>query len=484
MTPKRHQETRKLRSRWLVCAGLLVSLAATGCSGPDETMGDPQEPPGMPDLEDPPGVKMPPADDPPSCTDCAEAKYPDLAAFFERSLHRTCSPNFGVCHSSRQQPDISTLAGFVGAINQRCNGLRDDPTTIDNLCEPPGDVLRITNGSTPFESPIAATALVPAGATLATATQLVLTLRHTAAERFPPSSTLALVRRTQGLPDLVLALPGSVLSGALDLGKREVVLSAPLLRAQLPLTGTRLSWLSFFVPEKYVPGSSLAVVLADPNQDGVYGAELGGLQIKPGDPARSYLFLRLLAPLEAPGMLTNTQPKAPTLESQMPLANFDYWDLRNAAYAMYCWIKGLSPTGENALAPIDYRRCGALPPELVPRPQGGEAETWSAIHSKILRPQCATVGCHDAQTRAAALDLSDLQKAHVALWNQPSTQNRDPAVRLISPQNPDQSYLVQKLRGTTDPRLGARMPLGRELPDRARAIDALVTWINQGARNN
>lgn len=439
-----------------------------------------------------PGAETPPlagdlktdpaAPDAPTCSDCAEAKFPDVAALFERSLHRTCSPNFGVCHNSRQQPDLSTLAGFLGAIGQRCNGLRDDPATIDNLCEPPGDLLRIANGSATFEAAIGRVELVPEGATAATATQLRLTLQQAAPERFPPSSILTLVRRSDGLPPLSLALPAGVLATALELGKAQLTLSATPLRSQLPLPATRLSWLGFFWPEKYTPGSPQQVVLADPNRDGVYGAELGGLQIKPGAPQRSYLLLRMVAPMAAPGPLTNTMPKAPLLESQMPLANFDYWDLRNATYALYCWVKGLSPRGDNALRPIDYRGCGALPAELTPQPQGGEATTFSAIYSTILRPQCATVGCHDTQSKAAGLDLSELARAHVALWNQPSTQSRE--LRLVHPQSPEQSYLVHKLRGTAAAPFGARMPLGRELPDRERAIAAIATWISQGARNN
>jgi hypothetical protein len=260
-------------------------------------------------------------------------------------------------------------------------------------------------------------------------------------------------------------------------------MAAPL-RTPLPVGGTRTTWLNFFAPEKYVPGNPQQVITADPNRDGVHGAELNGLMIKPGAPERSYLLLRMIMPMEAPGLLTNQSPKAPLLESQMPLANFDYWDLRNATYGLYCWIKGLTPSGDNALARIDYKGCGPLPAALTPREQGGEAQTWTAIYSKIIRPQCATAGCHDTGSKAAGLDLSELARAHAALWNQPSSQNKTPEVRLIYPQNPEQSYLVQKLKGTAPAPFDSRMPLGRELPDRTRAIDSIVTWINQGARNN
>lgn len=474
--------TRPRTARTTVAALALGLALGAGCSGADDAM-PPDDPMGMmPDLSDPTG--KPGTDDPVTCTDCAEAKFPDVTAFFERSLHRTCSPNFGVCHNSRQQPDISTLAGFVAAINQRCNGLRDDLSTVDNLCEPPGDSLRITNGSSTYEAAIGQIDLLPANVPLASVTTLVLKFKQPVTERFPPSSTVTLVRSTDGLPPLTLALPANVMMSAIELGKREVTLMAATLRTPLPVGGSRTTWLSFFAPEKYMPGNPQQVITADPNRDGVHGAELDGLMIKPGAPERSYLLLRMIMPMEAPGMLTNQSPKAPLLESQMPLANFDYWDLRNATYGLYCWIKGLTPSGDNALARIDYKSCGPLPAALTPHEQGGEAQTWTAIYSKIIRPQCATVGCHDTGSKAAGLDLSELNRAHAALWNQPSSQNKDPEIRLIYPQNPEQSHLVQKLKGTAPAPFDSRMPLGRELPDRMRAIDSLVTWINQGARNN
>lgn len=51
----------------------------------------------------------------------------------------------------------------------------------------------------------------------------------------------------------------------------------------------------------------------------------------------------------------------------------------------------------------------------------------------------------------------------------------------VTPGDPDNSYLVMKLRG--DSRAGSRMPLGRT-PLSNDVINLIVTWINEGAQNN
>src|SRR5438552_2904218 len=120
----------------------------------------------------------------------------------------------------------------------------------------------------------------------------------------------------------------------------------------------------FLSPTVYSQADSGQVQLGDPNGDGVFGAELNGATIKPGNPLRSYLFLRVMAPLPMGSGQTMTNVAAPaSSEAQMPIANYQYWDIDNAVVALYCWIKGLQADGLNAAASIDYAGCdlSALP---------------------------------------------------------------------------------------------------------------------------
>lgn len=460
---------RHLTAAGALSAPLLCLLLACG----EGSAGPPGAPPAPSPEKEKEGMEMGPR------ADSARAKYPDFPALFDRSLQRTCSPNFGVCHRSRQYPDMSTAASFVAAIGQRCNQLRDEPTTVDNICEPAGDELQLAAGGVTYRGHIGAVSVLPPDATLLTATHVVLRLREPLPTAYVATAAAALVRTTPGLGELLMNLPANIVADAQQ-GEATVILTAAPLRSAT-VAGVR--WTDFLLPPKYIPGSMAQVHLGDPNGDGVFGAALGGQEIKPGDPRGSYLYLRSIAPLAAPSMISNTKPPAPMIESQMPLANYDYWDIEPAIEALYCWIKGLRPDGGNALGKIDYDACGELPEDLRPRHQGGEASTWSGIWANILQPSCATSGCHDKGTRAGELDLGDVQGAWTALWNRPPAQRvADPEVKLVYPFNPDASYLMQKLKGTAA--AGARMPLGRELPQRDKAIEAIVTWINQGARNN
>lgn len=105
--------------------------------------------------------------------------------------------------------------------------------------------------------------------------------------------------------------------------------------------------------------------------------------------------------------------------------------------------------------------------------------TFAAIQSEVLTPSCAGSNCHDATTQSAGLDLSEGQ-AYDALVDVPSSQ-----IFLrprVAPGKPDDSYLVQKIRGSSSIN-GGRMPLGGA-PLSADQISGIVEWIENGAREN
>jgi hypothetical protein len=111
--------------------------------------------------------------------------------------------------------------------------------------------------------------------------------------------------------------------------------------------------------------------------------------------------------------------------------------------------------------------------------QGGEATTWSSIYSEILQPYC--VSCHrpnSGYVTTLFMDQPDL--AYSVLLGQVGNGPTDTTANMpfISPQNPERSYLYLRVTGAKSP----RMPMNGELPQ--AAIDALESWIAQGAQKN
>ncbi|HZS36900.1 MAG TPA: hypothetical protein VFF06_08740, partial [Polyangia bacterium] len=275
--------------------------------------------------------------------DSAQAKYPDLRTFWARSVARTCGPNNGVCHDNRQFPDMQTASGLLDAVNKRCNQIRDDPTTIDNLCEPLGDSIQI--GS--FSTRIGTITPLP---NAAAPTSLAITTKD--AIPAGASGTVAIVRQPPNLPKVVLNVPSGAMQSATA---HTITLQYTPLTSKTAAPAPGGSLATFLLPATFTPGDDTQVELGDPNGDGVFGADLGGALIKPGDPLKSYLFLRVLSPIAVgPGqMLTNTAAQ-PSSEAQMPIANFQYWDVDNDMVALWCWISTMKADGSNADGPIDY----------------------------------------------------------------------------------------------------------------------------------
>lgn len=109
----------------------------------------------------------------------------------------------------------------------------------------------------------------------------------------------------------------------------------------------------------------------------------------------------------------------------------------------------------------------------------GAATTFPEIQQTIFSPSCATSGCHDAAAAAAGLVLAD-GEAYAALVGVPSSQI---FLRLrVDPGKPDDSYLVQKIRGSSAIN-GGRMPLGGPFLSPSE-IAGIVEWIENGAAEN
>lgn len=217
-------------------------------------------------------------------------------------------------------------------MNARCNQLRDDPATIDDLCEPFGDLFQMGG----FSSRIGTVTATPASGT---PDSLTITLH----DPVPPGTTgaAAIVRQLPGLAPDTLPIPAAA-SASIAGAQSVTLLWAPMTDPMLAAApGGALA--TFLLPLRPVAGDATQVQLGDPNGDGIFGADLDGALVKPGRPLDSYLFLRVLGPRAG-------QP-------QMPIANMQHWDEQDGVTALGCWIAGMKADGSNAEQSIDYGQC-------------------------------------------------------------------------------------------------------------------------------
>jgi hypothetical protein len=434
---------------------LLLSLVLAGCGTPSTSSSTTSGP-----LDPDAGGSL----------DTASAKFPDLRALWSQSLSRTCGPNNGVCHDNKQYPDLQTATGLLESVNQRCNQLRDDPATLDNLCEPSGDMLQIGT----FQARIG---FITARPDAVNPTSIEVTL----AEAIPAGATtddVAVLRQREMLPAVSLAVPSSAVT--LSPGAKIVTLDLGELGMADGLTAGK-SLADFFLPAKHIAGAADEIELGDPNGDGLFGATLGGALIKPGKPLLSYLFLRISAPLvtgpdhHETSVLTST-----TVEQQMPIANYQYWDATNANLALWCWISTMKDDASNADGPIDYAHCDTS--KIAPiTHQTGEAITYSHVYESILRPSCA-VPCHTSGTKQPTTFLmDDPGTTYETLLGLQGAGPSESKLPFVTRNDPSQSFLYLKVSDKAPPS-GARMPLSGPLTD--SAIAEIQTWIAQGANQN
>lgn len=123
-----------------------------------------------------------------------------------------------------------------------------------------------------------------------------------------------------------------------------------------------------------------------------------------------------------------------------------------------------------------------LGPDGQPLPEDGDdgdngdlpVVTLSQLNAEIFTPKCATSGCHGGAFVSANLTL-EADKIAAQIIDVPSVQVA--SLKRIDPGNPDDSYLIHKVRGTG---ANGQMPLGRT-PLSAAEIQLLVDWVAAGA---
>ena len=249
--------------------------------------------------------------------------YPTFRDLHEAVVTPICGPRGGVCHNSKQFPDMHTPDNMLAVIGQRCNQLTDNALSIQDLCEPPGDLLVIRTGADAGFRTRVGFATPDSSSPPQTMT---LTL-HDPVPSTAHGIAFSIVRDGDPQNPLEIAVPAPLDTQA---GQRSVTVRN---LQSLPM-GMR-----FFLTAPYMPGFPGELLGGDPNQNGTFGADLGGAVIKPGDPARSFLVQRILG----------------IVPPQMPLANGTL--TAEQIYAFECWIAQMAPDGSNADGPIDYSKC-------------------------------------------------------------------------------------------------------------------------------
>ena len=116
---------------------------------------------------------------------------------------------------------------------------------------------------------------------------------------------------------------------------------------------------------------------------------------------------------------------------------------------------------------------------MSPVPINPDPTSFSNIQANILQPRCVNQGCHPGG--GAPFSLAG-NVAYQNLVGVPSVQI--PALNRVTPNQPDSSYLIQKLVGPpTYTILGSRMPPGGS-PLGQNDINNIRAWIIKGAPND
>ena len=115
---------------------------------------------------------------------------------------------------------------------------------------------------------------------------------------------------------------------------------------------------------------------------------------------------------------------------------------------------------------------------------GVDNSTYHDIQDYVFNKSCTASYCHAAPTNAGNLNLTSGVAYQDLVGRVP--QNMDAAsagMKLVDPDNPDNSFLLTKLIGPKTPAQGLRMPLAAG-PLHSGKIGAIRKWISAGATRN
>ncbi len=110
-----------------------------------------------------------------------------------------------------------------------------------------------------------------------------------------------------------------------------------------------------------------------------------------------------------------------------------------------------------------------------------DTSTYHDIQHYIFEKSCVNSACHGAPANAGGLNLAYENSYQNLVGQTPKNPAAAAAgMKLVDPNNPDNSFIITKLVGPTEKELGSRMPFGGgKLHD--GKIEALRKWITAGA---
>lgn len=124
---------------------------------------------------------------------------------------------------------------------------------------------------------------------------------------------------------------------------------------------------------------------------------------------------------------------------------------------------------------------------LVGLPGGPWADStqpvsFARVHKEVFLRSCAASSCHNSNSRRAGLDLENPLEAFALLVNEgaSNTAASEAGKKRVVPGQPESSFLLTKLKGSTNEDEGARMPYGAPSLSDAQ-IDLVKNWIADGA---
>lgn len=394
----------------------------------------------------------------------AQARFPTGLDLHKKVIWRTCTPNGGVCHNTKEYPDLHTPANFAAAFSAPCNIQSGEFGAVYDGCERPGDRVRFDGyGFGDDEVEIAWVQSIPGPA-------------QDYGDGQPPEDApglhihLASPMSTEGDDGRAYGTMSFVRSFVNEGGEVQESAYARyrtgwwIMDGGTHIFGSVEEYQVEDVQELLATG----IVMGDANRNGMLGAHDGPpvSMLEPGDPVGSYLIARMRGEMHGeavPG-------------SRMPLANPPL--TIDEMLALFCLVEGFPAGGDTAMlsGPIDYNACSYAdnPADLNLL---GDGVTWEKRIKLILEFNCG--GCHNQDDPQGNLTL--LGDGVFERLLEPSEQLPD--MQLIEPTDPTQSYLYLKLIG--DDRIqGMQMPynpLTGEGSLSQAEISDIETWIINGA---
>jgi hypothetical protein len=390
----------------------------------------------------------------------AQSKFRTGIEFHQKVIWRTCTPNGGVCHNSKEFPDLRTPANFVNAFGSNCNVQYGEYQSVYDRCERPGDRFRLGGGGiNTGQIEVGWLEIIPGA--------------YFEGEGLPPEDSPGLhIHLADPMPgdQVEVYSTGEFARTFINDGVVEDFAFAEYttLWYVMPDRTHLIGEVRDYQLDQVSNLLSVGIIEGDPNRNGVFGARQDDPVhlLEPGSPETSYLIARLRGTMmgeEVPG-------------SRMPLANAPF--TIPEMLALFCLVEGFPEDGSEADLDrgIDYANCSY---SEDPANLGllGEGVTWAGRISLILEANCG--GCHGGASPQAGLLLTGPDVYDRLL--QPSSQVA--GLNLIEPGMPEASYLYLKLIGD-DSIMGNPMPYnpltGQGTLGEAEIGD-ILTWIQNGA---